>query len=145
MDSKDLPEGHKSSYDMFVSKQEVLYITDYENKRILRFAEGTSVPTVVSDFGDQDGVDLAGLFVTEDERIFICDFGKRRILMTDGGEETSCSELDVSELGKPLALLVQDGFLNVFGRQGDTGRMGRMGSAVCVASNARTLMTFLSP
>ena len=113
VDSKDLPEEHKSSYDMFVSKQEVLYITDYENKRILRFAEGTSVPTVVSDFGDQDGVDLAGLFVTEDERIFVCDYGKRRILMTDGGEETSCSELDVSEHGCPQALVVQDGFLNV--------------------------------
>ena len=117
VDSKDLPEGHKSSYDMFVSKQEVLYITDYKNKRILRFAEGTSVPTVVSDFGDQDGVDLAGLFVTEDERIFICDFGKRRILMTDGGEETSCSELDVSEHGCPQALVVQDGFLNVLVRR----------------------------
>ena len=114
VDSKELPEEHAFSAEyIFVSKQEVLYITDVENDRILRFAEGTSVPTVVADFRDRDGVNLGGLFVTEDERIFVCDRINCRILMTDAGEETSCSELDVSELGKPRDLLVQDGFLNV--------------------------------
>ena len=114
LDSKDLPKEHAfDAYYIFVSKQEVLYISDYENDRILRFAEGTSVPTVVGDFGDRDGVNLAGLFVTEDERIFVCDTGNRRILMTDTGEKTSSSELDVSELGKPFDLLVEDRFLNV--------------------------------
>ena len=118
MDSKELSEEHAfdASY-IFVSKQEVLYISDWANKRILRFAEGTSVPTVVADFGDRDGVSLAGLFVTEDERIFVCDHANYQILMTDAGERTSCSELDVSELGWPLDLLVQDGVLNVLIRK----------------------------
>ena len=123
VDSKELPKelAFDASY-IFVSKQEVLYISDWENARILRFAEGTSVPTVVADFGDRDrdGVELAGLFVTEDERVFVCDFGNDRILMTDAGENTCCSELDVTEHGCPWDLLVQDGFLNVLVRR-ETG------------------------
>ena len=83
------------------------------NHRILRFAEGTSAPTVVAYFGDRDGVNLAGLFVTDDERIFVCDRDNDRILIEDTGENTCCAELDVSELGKPFDLLVQDGFLHV--------------------------------
>ena len=114
VDSEEFPEEHKFyALFIFVSKQEVLYISDFKSARILRFAEGTSAPTVVADFGDRAGVNLAGLFVTEDERIFVCDMGNDRILMTDAGEKTSCSELDVSGLGKPYNLLVQDGFLNV--------------------------------
>ena len=121
VDSEELPEEHKfdAGY-IFVSKQEVLYISDisdWENSRILRFAEGTSVPAVVADFQDSDGADLHGLFVTEDEMIFVCDTGNDRILMTDAGEQTSCSELDVSEHGCPQDLLVQDGFLNVLIRK----------------------------
>ena len=117
-DSEELPEAHKfDARYIFVSKQEVLYISDCENDRILRFAEGTSVPTVVAHFGDRDGIELAGLFVTEDERIFVCDMGNDRILMTDAGENTCCAELDVSELGKPFDLLVQDGFLHVLIRR----------------------------
>ena len=118
VDSKELCEEQKFRAEyIFISKQEVLYISDCVNDRILRFAEGTSVPTVVADFGDRDGVDLGGLFVTEDERIFVCDRNNHRILMIDAGEKTCCSELDVSELGKPFDLLVQDGFLNVLIRK----------------------------
>ena len=118
VDSKELPQEHAFSAEyIYASKQEVLYISDWKNKRILRFAEGTSVPTVVADFRDRDGVNLAGHFVTEDERIFVCDHENRRILMPDAGERTSCSELDVSELGRPYDLLVQDGFLNVLIRK----------------------------
>ena len=114
VDSKDLPEEHTFSAEyIFASKQEVLYISDYKNHRILSCAEGTSVATIVADFRDRDGVNLAGLFVTEDERIFVCDCKNDRILITDAGENICCSELDVSGLGKPYDLLAQDGFLNV--------------------------------
>ena len=118
VDSKELPEEHAfRALRIFVSKQEVLYISDWANNRILRFAEGTFVPTVVADFKDGDGVALGGLFVTEDERIFVCDHINCRILMTDTGEKSCCSELDVSEQGKPADLFVQDGFLNVLVRR----------------------------
>ena len=127
VNSDELPEEHRfSATNMFVSKQEVLYIADWKDKRILSFAEGTSVPTVVADFGDRDGVVLTGptgLFVTEDERIFVCDWRNARILMTDAGEKICSSELDVSGLGKPYDLLVQDGFLNVL-LSGETGVVG---------------------
>ena len=57
VDSEELPQKHAfDSQYIFVSEQEVLYISDGENKRILRFAAGTSVPTVVADFGDRDYV-----------------------------------------------------------------------------------------
>ena len=119
VDSKELPEEHKfNAFYFFVSKEEALYISDWENKRILRFAEGTSVPTVVADFGDRGDVSLDGLFVTEDERIFVCDRINCRILMTDAGESTCSSELDVSEHGTPFDVFVQDGFLNVLIRRG---------------------------
>ena len=126
VDSKELPKEHafRAQY-IFASKQEVLYIGDFLNKRVLRFAEGTSVPTVVADFGDRGRVRLEGLFVTEDERIFVCDCRNRRILMTDAGQNTFCSELDVSKHGCPQALVVQDGFLNVLlDRETDEGWEG---------------------
>jgi len=114
VDSKELPEELAfGATCIFASKQEVLYISDLENARILRLAEGTSVPTVGADFGDRGGVKLEGLFVTEDKRIFVCDSCNDRVLMTDAGENICCSELDLSELGKPFDLSVQDGFLNV--------------------------------
>ena len=117
VDSKELAEEYAfHAFYIFVSKQEVLYIADWEKSRILRFAEGTSIPAVVADFGDRDGVNLAGLFVTEDERIFVCDFGNDRILIEDAGEKTCSSELDLSEHGSPRDLLVQDGFLHVLMR-----------------------------
>ena len=114
VDSKELPEEHafRAEY-IFASKQEVLYISDFKNDRILRFTEGTSLPTVAADFRDRDGVNLGGLGVTEDERIFVCDRINCRILMTDAGDKTSCPELDLSKHGCPQHLLVQDGFLNV--------------------------------
>ena len=117
VDSKELAEEHRfgATY-VFVSKQEVLYISDWENKRILRFAEGTSVPTIVADFGNRGGVELGGLLVTEDETICACDTGNDLILMTHAGE-ASCAELDLSEHGCPQALLVKDGFLNVLLRR----------------------------
>ena len=118
LDSKDLPEEQKFRAEyIFVSKQEVLYVSDCVNDRILCFAEGTSAPTVVAYFADRDGVNLGGLFVTEDERIFVCDRENDRILIEDTGENTCCAELDVSELGKPYDLLVQDGFLHVLIRK----------------------------
>ena len=113
VNSDELPKDFTfRAYSIVVVKEEVLYISDWENSRILRFLQGTSVPTVVADFRDKGHADLCGLFVTEDERIFVCDFEHRRILMTEAGEET-CSELDVSHLGKPVDLFVADRLLNV--------------------------------
>ena len=141
MDSKELPEEHAFDAEyIFVSKQEALYITDWENARILRFAEGTSVLTVVADFGARDGISLAGLFVTEDERIFVCDHENGRILMTDAGENICCSELDLSDC--PWDLLVQDGFLNVLVWSG-TGEGWVQQFAL--PPNTRALMASLSP
>jgi len=108
--SDELPEGHAfMAENIFASKQEVVYIKCYDG-RILRFCEGTSLPTVVADFGDV--VSRAGFFVTEDDRIFLCDLRNSRILFSDAGEIPH-SELDVSGLGRPWDLSVEDGKLNV--------------------------------
>ena len=59
VDSKDLSEERAFAPEyIFASKQEVLYISDVD--RILRFAEGTSVPTIVAEFGARISVDLGG-------------------------------------------------------------------------------------
>ena len=111
--SEELPESHAfEAESIFASKQEVVYIHCCDG-RILRLSEGTPLPTVVADFGDVVyGGSIVGLFVTEDERIFLCDLDKDRILISDAGE-IPCSELDVSGLGTPWDVSVEDGKLNV--------------------------------
>ncbi len=111
--SEELPAGHAFMADtIFASKQEVVYINCCDG-RILRFCEGTLLPTVVADYGDVYSHSvIVGLFVTEDERIFLCDLDRDRILILDGGE-IPCSELDVSGLGTPWDVSVEDGKLNV--------------------------------
>ena len=104
---------------IFVSKQEVLYISDCLGDRILRFDEGNSDLAVVvdfEDFGDED-ISLGAVFVAEDEKIFVCDLEQDRILISDAGET---SELDVSISGEPLRLAVEDGQLNVLIRNDKT-------------------------
>ena len=109
---------------IFVSRQEVLYISDSLRDRILRFDAGNSELTVVADFddfGDEDGdISLGAVFVTEDERIFVCDREQKRIFISDAGET---SELDVSSSGEPLRLSVENGQLNVLIRK-NTGEGG---------------------
>ena len=103
---------------IFVSKQEVLYISDCLRDRILRFDAENSDLTVVADFDDfgdeDDDISLGAVFVTEDERIFVCDLEEKRILIYHEGET---SELDVSKFGEPLRLSVEDGQLNVLIRK----------------------------
>ena len=113
VNSEELPEGHAfSAHGIFVSKQEVVYI-NCGTRGILRFCQGTSLPTVVLDFRNDMPFYFSNLCVTEDERIFLCEPRQHRILLSDAGERP-CSELDVSGLGKPWDLSVEDGKLNVF-------------------------------
>ena len=110
--SEELPEGHAfDAASIFVSKQEVVY-TYCRDRRILRFCEGTSLPAVVADFRDDNLSHFPYFLVTEDERTFLSDTPKCRILISDAGERP-CAELDVSGLGEPWDLSVEDGKLNV--------------------------------
>ena len=122
VNSEDLPEEEAfEASGIFVSKQEVLYISDCRGDSILRFDEANSDLTVVADFDDfgdeDDDISLGAVFVTKDERIFVCDLEQKRILISHAGET---SELDVSIFGKPLRLSVEDGQLNVLIRR-ETG------------------------
>ena len=84
------------------------------------------MPTIVADFRDRDGgggVDLAGLFVTEDERIFVCDYGNDRILMTDAGGKFLLLRTGRHRARLPLGSLGARWLSECFGTQGDRGRM----------------------
>ena len=108
---------------MFVLRKEAIYIyiSDNMNKRILRFSEGESIPTIVAEFREGE-TQLGALFVTEDERIFVADRRNHKILITDAAER-SCSELDLFQLGEPLDFVVEGERLYVWIEGRDTGGM----------------------
>ena len=127
INSEQLPEEYRFlASDMFALRKEgvYIYISDNMNKRVLRFFEGESIPTVVAEFREREP-QLGSLFVTEDERIFVADRRNRKILTTDA--ERTCSELDLAELGEPVDLLVEDDvepeILNVLIQGSDRGSM----------------------
>lgn len=115
--ASELPkeQAFQANY-IFVSKKEVVYLTDGLHRRILSI-DGTSDLQVVADFASYQPKKpeiLSGLCVTEDEQIFVADRENCQILMKNPGEKTWCSILDTSKFGSyPLDVLVQDGLLNV--------------------------------
>ena len=65
---------------------------------------------------------LAGLFVTEDERVFVCDHINCRILMTDTGEKIMLLRTGRVRAGKAGGSFCARWLSECFGTQGDTGR-----------------------
>ena len=124
INSEQLPKEYRFlTSDMFVLRKEAIYIyiSDNMNKRILRFSEGESIPTVVAEFREGE-TQLGALFVTEDERIFVADRRNHKILITDAADR-SCSELDLFQLGEPLDFVVEGERLYVWIEGSDTGGM----------------------
>ena len=124
INSDQLPEEYRFlASDMFVLRKEAVYIciSDKMNKRILRFSEGESLPSVVAEFRERE-TQLGALFVTEDERIFVADRRNHKILVTDATKRTCDSELDFLGLGEPLDLSVEGERLYVLIEGGDSFR-----------------------
>ena len=121
-----LPAGQQGSFkDMFVTGEEVLYIT--QHSRVLRLRAGDSVPSVVAEFVEREITELTKLFVTEEEQIFLVDPEKKRVWMTQPElSQAGVAALDTSSIGIPKDVLIQDRLMYVLVR----GPPGSEGSAV---------------
>lgn len=121
-----LPAGQQGSFkDMFVTGEEVLYIT--QHSRVLRLRAGDSVPSVVAEFVEREITQLTKLFVTEEEQIFLVDPEKKRVWMTQPElSQAGVAALDTSSIGIPRDVLIQDRLMYVLVR----GPPGSEGSAV---------------
>ena len=98
---------------MFVTKEEVIYILDNHNARILRFNPAVSFKPVVVGHVPEQGADLQDLFVTEAGTIYIADQGQRKVLAMRPGEATFTEVLECPDGLSPSAVLVQDRSLYV--------------------------------
>jgi streptogramin lyase len=98
---------------MFVTKEEVIYILDNHNARILRFNPAVSFKPVVVGQVPEQGADLQDLFVTEAGTIYIADQGQRKVLAMRPGEATFTEVLECPDGLSPSAVLVQDRSLYV--------------------------------
>ena len=99
---------------MFVTKDEVIYVTDSSNQRnrILRINPAESLePVVVAQLcSDYDGPNLSGLwglFVTEGGTIYVADHDSGKVLAFHPGETTPTEVLQLPDALHPTSLLVQ--------------------------------------
>ena len=106
-DSEFMPKA------MFVTKEEVIYILDNHNARILRFNPAESFKTLVVGEVPEQGADLRDLFVTEAGTIYIADQGQRKVLAMRPGDATFTEVLECPDGLSPSAVLVQDKSLYV--------------------------------
>ena len=112
---KSLPEDLQfSAFAMFVTKEEVIYILDDKNHRILRFNPTESFkPFVVGQVPIEHEPDLWDIFVTEGGTVYVADYNQRKVLAIRPGDTTFTEVLECPGELHPGAVLVQDRSLYV--------------------------------
>ena len=107
---------------MFVTNEEVIYVLDGRNHRILRFNPVESFrPVVVGQVPAEHNPRLLDLFVTEAGTIYVADYGQRKVLAIRPGDETFTEVLECPGTLCPTSVLVQDRSLYVGMSTWDTG------------------------
>ena len=103
----DFPEDLEFSA-VFVTKEEVIYIIDRPNHRILRVNPAESLkPVVVGEVPVEHKLDLWDLFVTEGGTVYVAEQNQRKVLAFRPGCTTYTEVLQCPGALKPIALLVQ--------------------------------------
>ena len=99
---------------MFVTKEEVIYVLDSRNGRVLRFnATESFKPVVVGEVPAEHEPDLWDLFVTEGGTVYMANHGQRKVLAIRPGDATFTEVLECPGGLRPTAVLVQDRSLYV--------------------------------
>ena len=107
IDSKNLPEELQfKAFAIYVTKEEVLYLTDRDKSRILRFSPGESKPVVVGTLPAEMSGPF-GIFVTESGKIYVNLWLQRKVLALHPGETTFTEVLKCPGSSIPLFVLVQ--------------------------------------
>lgn len=98
----------KSPQDLFLTKQNELYLLDNGNSRVLVLDEGLRIKKEINRFVYNDQTlefkEAAGIFVTDDGVIYIADKGNARILIADGNGKVT------RIIGKPRSELIPNDF-----------------------------------
>ena len=110
IDSQDLEDVRFQSENMFVTKEETVYLSDNQRGRILRFRPGEARPVVVGEVPGEE--ELWGLFVTEEEKIYVADNGSGKVWAFNPGDTTRIEVLSSPD-DLLNTVLVQDGSLFV--------------------------------
>eukprot|EP00438_Fugacium_kawagutii_P032836 Skav224528 [mRNA] locus=scaffold388:471159:472850:+ [translate_table: standard] len=85
--SEHLPaELQFGATNLFVTKDEVVYLSDQGNDRILRLNPGEADPVVVGMSPGKENSCLCGLFVTEEGKIYVADPGLQKVWTFHPGE-----------------------------------------------------------
>eukprot|EP00438_Fugacium_kawagutii_P000191 Skav205012 [mRNA] locus=scaffold2134:97300:99074:- [translate_table: standard] len=115
--SEHLPaELRFGACDLFVTKDEVIYLSDCVNGRVLRLNPGEAEPVVVGEVPNKESSKLsglAGLFVTEEEKIYVADWRQRKVWSFHPGDTTWTEVLTCPGVLKPWDVLVQERSLYV--------------------------------
>ena len=99
---------------MFVTKEEMIYVLDHKNNRILRIDPAESFePVVVGQVPAEHQPDLRDLFVTEDGTIYFADNGQRKVLVIRPGDTAFTEVLQCPDDSRPVSLVFQDRSLYV--------------------------------
>ena len=107
---ESLPEDLQfSAFAMCVTKEEVIYVLDTLNNRILRFNPAESFkPVVVGQVPAEHEPDLLGFSVTECETVYVADAAQDKVLVIRPGEADCTEILDCPGGLSPFAVLIQD-------------------------------------
>eukprot|EP00438_Fugacium_kawagutii_P016565 Skav227393 [mRNA] locus=scaffold3215:126807:128498:- [translate_table: standard] len=93
--------------DLFVTKDEVIYLADMANSRVLRMKPGEAEPVVVGEAPNKERASLRCLFVTEEEKIFVSDRGQQKLWAFHPGDTVWTEVLAGPGMMHPISLLVQ--------------------------------------
>ena len=121
MNSDDLPEGQQFEASRAVAtKDEVIFLSDMLNNRIVRFRPGESDVTIVGTAAAESL--LMGLTLYGDT-VYVADAKLKKIWSFWRGESVARTAFDLSHIdeARPIDVLVQDGSLYVLHRHADGG------------------------
>ena len=120
---ESLPADFCWAIDMFVTKEEVIYLLDYEENRILRINPAESLKAVVVGQTEHDS-NLQNLFVTEGGTIYVSDWAIQKVLAFRPGYTGSTEVLHFPGTWHPNEVLVQGRSLFVSIEDDDQGVKG---------------------
>eukprot|EP00438_Fugacium_kawagutii_P032834 Skav224526 [mRNA] locus=scaffold388:447602:449299:+ [translate_table: standard] len=106
--NEHLPEKLQfAATDLFVTKDEVIYLSDYGSSRILRINPGETEPVVVGEAPKKDISELHGLFVTEEEKVYVADCGEGKVWTFSPGDAAWTEVLTCPGWRMPVDVVVQ--------------------------------------
>ena len=108
IDSKNLPEEQQfKAGRIFVTKEEVLYLADWDKRRILRFSPCESKPVVVGTLPAEMYSGVFGIFVADCGKIYVNVRAQSVVLALHPGETTFTEVLKCPCSLGPVSVLVQ--------------------------------------